>query len=151
MKLTYFLFLAAPLLLAGCSTENVHEEAFNRDLVDGTITMGALHQLDEGNTNGFKRTETERLEMTVGGMAYYGDHAQVEPKVKDAEIALARQVLDYFWEHRKELDMRSPSFQGAMQGLRQILTDPADVQKLQTLSEYLSKVDQMRSVAPDVP
>ena len=36
------LLFAALFTLAGCSTENVQEEAFDRDLVDGTITMNAL-------------------------------------------------------------------------------------------------------------
>lgn len=149
MRYSYAVLLAASLILTGCATQNVKQEAFNRDLIDGTVTMNALQQLDNGETNKLKHTEMFRLEMAVGGLAYYGVDANPDPKVKEAEVTLARQALDYFSVHRKELNPGSPALQGAVKSLQQILTNEDDVLRVKALSDYLENIAQMRSAAPD--
>ena len=148
MRFHFVPIFAALLFLTGCATENVKQEAFNRNLVDGFVTMYTLHSLDDGKTNNAVRNETQRLAMEVDGLAFSDPPAHLAPDVKQSEIALARQVLDYYNKHRADMDPRSPEVQAAMEGLKKILTEPDDVKRLKKLLDYQGEMIQMRSVAP---
>jgi hypothetical protein len=151
MKLPLILFFGVTLLLSGCCTHpesGYQQEAYNRDLVDGTWTIISLQDLDAGDTNRLRQNEMMRLGTEVDGLSFFDARAHPTPEEKQSAIGLAREVLDYLYAHRKDMDPRQPSLQATMHSLSKILKDPEDVKRLQKLLEYQAEIARMRSEIP---
>jgi hypothetical protein len=66
---------------------------------------------------------------------------------KEEWAKLARETLDYVCMHRDEWDPTLLDFQAGMRGLRYFLSQPDEVRRLDELSEYLARVEQLKSEA----
>jgi hypothetical protein len=128
------------LLLTACSTppRQNDQQSFERDLSEASLFLKTLQALDSGDVA--KARQIAMVPVLVD-MASLPDYAKshLTAMQKHELILLARNTLDYLTAHRVEFDGHLPSIQACIRGLRNILTDPEDVRRLNELSDYFEE------------
>ena len=69
------------------------------------------------------------MHVALDQLSYLDAHSHPTPELKQAEIKLARDVLDCMLAHR-DFDTSLPTAPAGMRALRKILTEPEDVRRL---------------------
>jgi hypothetical protein len=141
MKLPVILFVGATVFLSACSTtpkEN-DQQAFEADLTEATLFLKTLYTLDSGDIAKTRNVAMIPVSLDIWSLPAYKSHPTLEQRQE--LVALARDTMGYLSTHRQEFDGRLPSIQMCLRGLRNILTEPDDVHRLQELSDYFSEAE----------
>ena len=141
MKSMSTLFAGAIAVVAiGCAStpkEN-DQQAFEADLSETTLFMKTLTNMDSGDIAKARRIAEIPVFVDISSLQYFATNGHATPEQKQEMVVLARQVLDYMFLHRSELEPKLPSVQMAMRGLQEIFTEPKDMRRLQELADYFA-------------
>jgi hypothetical protein len=144
MKLSLALIFGAMAFLSGCCTasKDNYQQALDSDLSEITFSLAALHSLDTTNTVTTRRIILVPVftGLDLWSLQKIFEKANATPEQKKELISLARETLNYLLQHKEDLDPRYLDLQAGVRGLKRILTDPDDVNKLQELSDYFAQV-----------
>jgi hypothetical protein len=104
------------------------------------VCLNILSALDSGDIEMARKFAETPMLVDASTLPYYATRSHLVPGQKKDMIKRARQVLDYMERHKNELKSRSQT-RPALLGLRETLTDPDEVRRLQALSDYCAAGD----------
>lgn len=140
MKLATVLFAGAAVLLSSCGTppkEN-GQQAFESSLSEAQLFMKTLRTLDSGNIEKTRQVAFTTVCVDLTFLEYFAEKGNPTAEQKQQMVVIEREALDYMVIHKDEFDPRLLSAVGAIRGMRQILTEPEDVRRLNELSDYFA-------------
>ncbi len=140
MRFSLILFAILAAFLPGCGTtpsEN-DQQAFESSLSEAQLFMMTLHTLDSGDIAKTRQVAFTPVCVDLSSLPYFASRGHPTHEQRQQMVALAGESLDYMIRHKDEFDPRLLSVSGAIRGLRQILTEPEDVRRLDELSDYFT-------------
>lgn len=129
------------MCLTACSTtpRQNDQQAFESDLSEAGLFLKTLQTLDSGDIAKTRRVAMIPICVDMASLPDYAAKSHLTAEQRQELIAVSRGTLDYLLAHREEFDGRLPSVKMCIRGLRKILTEPEDVQKLTGLSDYFER------------
>ncbi|HVU07703.1 MAG TPA: hypothetical protein VHG89_04075 [Verrucomicrobiae bacterium] len=127
---------------SGCKTPDscpTYEDVHGLELVQGEANLAYLKALESGDLAKVKQMVRTQLFLNISFLPTYAKKFKMSAEEKIEADAFAKNALSYIWEHRKEIDGRSPAVQGALSAFPQLLTDKNDLERLQKLSDFFNK------------
>ena len=149
MNWPLILFVGSVVFLPACSTTpkvNYHQ-AVQTDYSQTYSSLLTLKAVDSGDIAKTRQMLMVPVFLNLDSLRFYGVEGLVSlaPEERREWTTLARQTLNYVLLHRDAWDLRRLDVQAGVRGLRYLLTDLEDVQRLNELSDYLEAAGKKKS------
>jgi hypothetical protein len=118
-----------------------YQQTFEADLTEAKCFLMTLRTLDSGDISKTRNIGILPILVDLSSLPSYAAKTHPSPEQKQEMVLIARDALDYMLQHRDEWDPRLPSVRMGIAGLGEILSDPADVQRLAELTNHLADIE----------